>query len=197
MIPFVFQLAILLFFTGFPSSQALQVNNTIYIISSAETPSLGRPGLTPIGQQRAQQCIPNVFAKFNIGLIISCNGTAAGSEDEDGDGQGCAAAAPTAQPFATQLGLSLTTCGAGDDANEGCASRLINAFAKNSTGSVLIVWDFLQMEDLFENLDIDDEEDDDDDNEDGTPHYDIITTALKTKVIGQSSMNCTGIDGPA
>jgi hypothetical protein len=39
---------------------AVSINNTLYIITNAETPSLDRPGLTPIGLQRAQDCIPPV-----------------------------------------------------------------------------------------------------------------------------------------
>jgi hypothetical protein len=31
-----------------------------YIITNAETPSLDRPGLTPLGKQRAEECIPTV-----------------------------------------------------------------------------------------------------------------------------------------
>lgn len=36
------------------------INNPIYIISNAETPSLFRPGLSPIGNQRATECLPTV-----------------------------------------------------------------------------------------------------------------------------------------
>lgn len=36
-----------------------------YIITNAETPSLDRPGLTPVGKQRAEGCIPEVGA-FSI-----------------------------------------------------------------------------------------------------------------------------------
>jgi len=39
---------------------AAAFNNTVYIISNAETPSLGLPGLTPIGFQRANDCLPSV-----------------------------------------------------------------------------------------------------------------------------------------
>jgi hypothetical protein len=42
------------------SSIAAKLNNTIYIISNAETPSLQLPGLTPVGAQRAQVCLPAV-----------------------------------------------------------------------------------------------------------------------------------------
>ena len=35
-------------------------SNTVYVFSNAETPSLGRQGLTPIGLKRAQTCIPAV-----------------------------------------------------------------------------------------------------------------------------------------
>lgn len=41
----------------------LAFNNTVYVISNAETPSFGLPGLTPIGVQRAQTCIPAVRMK--------------------------------------------------------------------------------------------------------------------------------------
>jgi hypothetical protein len=37
------------------------VTNPIYIISNAEVPSLGRPGLSIIGEQRATQCLPEVI----------------------------------------------------------------------------------------------------------------------------------------
>ncbi|KAK7062783.1 hypothetical protein VNI00_000273 [Paramarasmius palmivorus] len=172
----------------------LRANNTVYIINSAETPSLGRPGLTPIGQQRAQDCIPNVFRTFDIGLIVSC------TEDGHGGGSGCPAAVLSATPLATQLGLNITTwrttfSKAGEDANENCVSNKIRDFATNSTRSVLLVWDPLEMEDLFENIDIDRPGSDDEDE--GTPHLDVIVTARKTKVLSQTSMNCTGIDGPA
>ncbi|ESK92742.1 phosphoglycerate mutase family [Moniliophthora roreri MCA 2997] len=168
---------------------SLSANNTIYIINSAETPSLGRPGLTPIGQQRAQDCIPNVFGTLDIGLIISC------TEDGHGGGVGCAAAVETVTPLANRLGLNITTCKAGEDASENCVSNKVKDFGKNSTNSVLVVWDPLEMEDLFENIDID--RPGSDDEYEGTPHLDVIVTARKAKVLSQSSMNCTGIDGPA
>jgi hypothetical protein len=47
-LPFIFALS------------AAAFNNTVYIISNAETPSLGLPGLTPIGLQRANDCLPSV-----------------------------------------------------------------------------------------------------------------------------------------
>ncbi|KAF9269529.1 hypothetical protein L218DRAFT_273561 [Marasmius fiardii PR-910] len=70
-----------------------------YIIPNAETPSLGRPGLTPIGEKRAEVCIPGIFAKLNIGQIISCKIK----------GHECAEANQTALPLATLLGLNITT----------------------------------------------------------------------------------------
>jgi hypothetical protein len=39
---------------------AVSINNTLYIITNAERPSLGRPGLSPVGWLRAQSCIPPV-----------------------------------------------------------------------------------------------------------------------------------------
>ena len=43
---------------------AAAFNNTVYLISNAETPSLGLPGLTPIGFQRANDCLPSVRWAF-------------------------------------------------------------------------------------------------------------------------------------
>ena len=40
--------------------------NAIYIIPNAEVPSLGVPGLTPIGQERAQVCLPDVYTQTEI-----------------------------------------------------------------------------------------------------------------------------------
>lgn len=34
--------------------------NNIYLIRNAETASLNLPGLTPVGQERADSCLPNV-----------------------------------------------------------------------------------------------------------------------------------------
>ncbi len=42
------------------AASALAIENTVYIITNAETPSLHRPGLTPIGHHRAGHCIPEV-----------------------------------------------------------------------------------------------------------------------------------------
>lgn len=50
---------ILLSYTTFALADD-SIKNTIYIITNAERPSLGRPGLTPVGLQRAIDCIPNV-----------------------------------------------------------------------------------------------------------------------------------------
>jgi hypothetical protein len=79
---------------------AVSINNTLYIITNSERPSLSRPGLSSIGWQRAQDCIPPVrpsssashlnhhsdsltfdlfipsriqlFADLNLGLILVC-----------------------------------------------------------------------------------------------------------------------------
>lgn len=45
---------------------AASPNNTVYIISNAETPSLELPGLTPVGLQRAQNCLPPVSAHSEV-----------------------------------------------------------------------------------------------------------------------------------
>lgn len=41
-------------------ANAAKFNNTIYVISNAETPSLHLAGLTPVGAQRANTCLPAV-----------------------------------------------------------------------------------------------------------------------------------------
>ncbi|KAK7449272.1 hypothetical protein VKT23_013416 [Stygiomarasmius scandens] len=173
------------------------VPNTVFIIPNAETPSLKRPGLTPIGLQRADECIPNIFKNFDIGMILSC------TTDRDGEeGLSCPAAQRTAKPLADMLGLNITLCGTGEESNDECAHNRMRTFGKNSTQNILIVWDAAGMDDLLENIDVDfpDDEDDDDEDEEedslGT-HPDVILTATKSTIKFQTSMNCTGIDGPA
>ncbi|KAJ6549572.1 hypothetical protein DFH09DRAFT_1501886 [Mycena vulgaris] len=115
-----------------------------------KTPSLGRLGLTPVGKQRAESCIPNVFSQLNIGLILTC------TVDKDGEeGLNCPAANETALPLAKTLGINITTCGTGDGADDNCVHNNIQKFNKNSNQSVLIVWDSTDMEDLIENVDTD------------------------------------------
>jgi len=58
---------VFLFFTFFlfvvdlvASVSNVTYTNTLYIITNAETPSLNLPGLTPVGKQRAEVCLPEV-----------------------------------------------------------------------------------------------------------------------------------------
>ena len=53
---------ILAFATAFVA--ASKFNNTVYIISNAETPSLNLPGFTPIGKRRVEECLPKVIPIF-------------------------------------------------------------------------------------------------------------------------------------
>jgi hypothetical protein len=49
-----------------------------YIITNAETPSLNRPGLTPVGKQRAEDCIPAVsFLSYCILVFDDLTGVLA------------------------------------------------------------------------------------------------------------------------
>ncbi|KAF8992752.1 hypothetical protein BDQ17DRAFT_1369138 [Cyathus striatus] len=166
-------------------------NNTYYVISNAETPSLRLPGLTPVGQQRAQTCIPSVFSSLNVGKIISCL--------PDKDSGNCFETIATATPLANALGLPIdTTCGADEETDDDCVVDLMKKFGKNSTQTIVIIWDLNAMDDLFENLDVDDgDDDDDDDDDDETPHFDLVTQVKKSKVQAIFSQNCTGIDGQA
>ncbi|KAJ6558739.1 hypothetical protein DFH09DRAFT_1279780 [Mycena vulgaris] len=160
-----------------------------YIITNAETSSLNRSILTPEGTQRAQACIPEVFSQLNIGFILSCK------VDKDGEeGHRCPAAAETAAPLAQALGLNITFCGTGEEANDDCAHDKIHAFLKKSNQSALVVWDNTDMDSLMENADVNDAGLDED-NLGKRP--DLILTVLSGKRTGQSSMNCTGLDVPA
>ncbi|KAF8164652.1 hypothetical protein K438DRAFT_2025266 [Mycena galopus ATCC 62051] len=161
-----------------------------YIISNGETPSLGRPGLTPVGKQRAESCIPNIFSQLNIGLIITC------TVDRDGEeGLNCPAANETAVPFATAFGINISTCATGDGADDDCPNNTLQKFNKNSNQSVLFVWDSTDMEDLLENVDTDAGLD----NDQLALHPDLILAVNPKDLtnVGVTSMNCTGIDGTA
>ncbi|KAF9557809.1 hypothetical protein CPC08DRAFT_764354 [Agrocybe pediades] len=170
---------------------AAKFNNTVYVISNAETPSLQLPGLTPVGLQRVQECLPPIFAPLDVGLVVSC--------PFDPESGLCSETIATATPIATSLGLNVTTsCGADEETDDDCVSKLLKNFAETSTQSMLIIWDLNGMDDLFENLDVDDDEgDDDDEDDDETPHFDLITAIVKSKVQSVTSQGCPGIDGQA
>ncbi|KIJ48439.1 hypothetical protein M422DRAFT_66336 [Sphaerobolus stellatus SS14] len=168
------------------------LNNTVYIISQAETPSLGIDGLTPVGLRRAQHCIPNVFNGLGIGLIISCT--------PDPDTGACFAAVATVTPLAQSLNLTVdTSCTTGDHAEDDCASNLIASFTQNSTAAILAVWDAGDEDTFVDNLtsnfdgiDIPDQKDDD-----GVFHHDVFTIVRTGASIRRLSQNCSGIDGKA
>ncbi|KAF7358828.1 Phosphoglycerate mutase family [Mycena sanguinolenta] len=165
-----------------------------YIITNAETPSLNRPGLTPVGKQRAEDCIPEVFSQLNIGFILSC------SVDKDGEeGLGCPVAVKTATPLAQALGLNITLCGTGEESNDDCVHDKVHAFLKASNQSALVVWDGTDMDSLLENADVNDAGLDEDSLglQQVSSFADLILTVVSGKRVGQTSMNCTGLDGPA
>ncbi|KAF8188060.1 hypothetical protein BJ912DRAFT_926507 [Pholiota molesta] len=173
------------------SSIAAKLNNTIYIISNAETPSLQLPGLTPVGAQRAQACLPALFAPLDVGLVVTC--------PFDPDSGKCAETIATATPIADSLGLTVdTSCGADEETDDDCVPDLLKKFGKNSTQAIIVIWDLGDMDSLFENLDVDDGgDDDDDDDDDDTPHYDVLTTLVGHKITSTVSQGCDGIDGQA
>jgi len=51
--------------------KAAKFTNPVYVISNAETPSLNLPGLTPIGLQRVQECLPPV----SFWLLVDLRGS--------------------------------------------------------------------------------------------------------------------------
>ncbi|KAF8152933.1 hypothetical protein B0H34DRAFT_677167 [Crassisporium funariophilum] len=125
------------------------VTNPIFIISNAEQPSLSRPGLTPVGIQRAAECLPDLFSTLNIGKIIMC--------PRNDDSEVCFETLSTTQPIADALGLPIdTSCGADENTDDDCVTDLTKKFAKNSTQSILIVWDIQEIGALLgEDLDLD------------------------------------------
>ncbi|KAF9557810.1 hypothetical protein CPC08DRAFT_710122 [Agrocybe pediades] len=171
---------------------ASKFNNTVYIISNAETPSLNLPGFTPIGKRRVENCLPEVFKSLNIGLVVSC--------PFDEDSGLCSQTIATAAPTAKSLGLSVdTSCGAGEEADDDCVANLLKSYAATSDKSMLVVWDLNGMDDLFENLDISDgnDNDDDSDSDDEVPHFDVLTAVVQNHVVSTTSQGCEGIDGQA
>ncbi|KAH9474422.1 hypothetical protein JR316_0012881 [Psilocybe cubensis] len=183
------------------------INNPIYIITNAETPSLFRPGLSPIGFQRATQCLPQLFQTLDIGKIIMC--------PRNDDSAVCFETLATTQPTADALGLPIdTSCGADENTDDNCVTNLAKKFAKTSTQAILIVWashiphpplrfviincpniqDFDEIGALLESaLDLDT---DPADAIDGI-HFDIFTVVIKGKIKQVTSQNCTDIDGVA
>ncbi|KDR76981.1 hypothetical protein GALMADRAFT_423468 [Galerina marginata CBS 339.88] len=139
------------------ASSALAIANPIYIITNAEQPSLSRPGLTPVGLKRATECLPALFSTLNIGKIIMC--------PQNDDSEVCFETLATTQPVATSLGLPIdTSCGADENTDDNCVTKLLTKFAKNSTQSVLIVWDIQELGALLgEDLDLDTDDADADD----------------------------------
>ncbi|KAJ8517715.1 hypothetical protein ONZ45_g5129 [Pleurotus djamor] len=155
----------------------------VYLIRNAEEPSLGLEGLTPIGKQRAEQCLPELFsgAGYDIGLVIACT-----PETNTSD---CHTAVATAQPIATALGLTLNTQCSTIEANISlptCVPDLITNFHKTKPSKgVLVVWISLTNSTLRTmNLTT---------LPNGKP--DIIYTLRNGYFIGQSSQECAGIDG--
>ncbi|KAJ7856589.1 hypothetical protein B0H13DRAFT_2672948 [Mycena leptocephala] len=180
----------------FATVSSISINNTLYIITNAERPSLRRPGLSPIGKERAESCIPAVFGALDLGLIVVCTPHIKTNA--------CMPANATAAPLAASLGLVPdTSCGTGDDAQDDCVGDLLKKYAKNSTQSILVVWDSNQTDDLLDNLDLElpESNDDDDsgesDEDDLAIYADIILIKNKKKALVESSMNCTGVDGQA
>ncbi|KAJ7736412.1 hypothetical protein B0H16DRAFT_1573681 [Mycena metata] len=191
-------LAILLLYTLalFSTALSISINNTLYLISNAERPSRRRPGLTPVGMDRAKSCIPSVFGALNLGLIVVCT--------PDIKTNICIPANTTAAPLAASLGLVPdTSCSTGDDADVDCIGDLLREYATKSTQSILVIWDSNDMDDLLENLNLELAENDDgidtgeDDEDDLAIYADIILIKNKKKPIIEASMNCTGIDGQA
>ncbi|KAF8144535.1 hypothetical protein K438DRAFT_2029117 [Mycena galopus ATCC 62051] len=186
-------LAILLVYalTLFSTVSSISINNTLYFIRNAERPSKRVPGLTPIGVERAERCIPSIFGALDLGLIVVCT--------PDINTNVCIPANTTAAPLAASLGLVPdTSCKTGHGADVDCVWDLLSEYATKSTQSILVVWDSSTMDDLLESLNLEMAEGDDGDDEDDLAIYpDIVLTKNYKKPVVETSMNCTGIDGQA
>jgi hypothetical protein len=165
------------------------VRNSIYVIHEVESPGLGLDGLTPIGVERAQNCIPNVFRTKGIGKIITCT--------PDLVSGACYTALASVQPLADDLGLEVdTSCGSDEDADDDCVANLIDTFAATSTKAILVIWAASAEDNLYENLDIELPESDDDDGG-SILHHDEYVTIRNGVFISFSSQDCPNIDGQA
>ncbi|KAJ7340714.1 hypothetical protein DFH08DRAFT_811908 [Mycena albidolilacea] len=61
----------------------------------------------------------------------------------------------TAAPLAASLGLVPNpSCGMGDNASHDCVGYLLKKYAKNSTQSILVIWDSNETDNLLEHLDL-------------------------------------------
>jgi len=163
------------------------ISNPIYIITNGETPSLSRRGLSPIGNQRATECLPQLFSTLDVGKIIMC--------PQNDDSEVCFETLDTTQPIANALDLPIdTTCGADENTDDNCVTKLMENFAKTSSQSILVVWDLQEVTALLEeDLSLDT------DNADAVDkvHFDVLTIVNKKKITTVTSQNCTDIDGVA
>ncbi|KIJ51642.1 hypothetical protein M422DRAFT_243959 [Sphaerobolus stellatus SS14] len=101
-------LSLVFAFSFFVFAESAEVNNTIYVTLNAESPSFGRPGSTPVGVRRAQNCIPALFQNLDVGKVISCpfNG---------GDGV-CFSTTAIVTPLTQALNLTVDfSCGADEN----------------------------------------------------------------------------------
>ncbi|KAH9474426.1 hypothetical protein JR316_0012885 [Psilocybe cubensis] len=180
-------LTALLFLARAALSSPPNLNNPIYIISNAEVPSLSRGGLSPVGQRRANNCLPKLFQNLDIGKIIMC--------PKNKGSDVCFETLPTTQPTADALGLPIdTSCGADEKTSDNCVQNLVKNFAKTSTQAILIVWDQGEVGTLLEDkLDLNTGPAD---AIDGV-HFDVFTVVHKGVISQVTSQNCTGIDGIA
>ncbi|KAJ7853787.1 hypothetical protein B0H14DRAFT_3449983 [Mycena olivaceomarginata] len=178
----------------FSSALSITLNNTIYLITNAEKPSLGRLGLSPEVWKEHRTAFPSVFENLNIGLIITCTPNITTNA--------CVPANITAAPLAASLGLVPdTSCGTGDDADIDCVDDLLREYEAReydakSNQSVLIIWDSSDIDDLLDNLNLELPEGEDEDNL--AIFADIILIKNRKQPLVEISMNCTAIgDGQA
>ncbi|KAJ7699514.1 hypothetical protein B0H17DRAFT_1129130 [Mycena rosella] len=167
---------------------AVSIKNTLYIITNAETPSLDRPGLTPIGLQRASFHIQDL-RRFEPGPHHRLQ-----AEQQD--------RRVHARERHRRAARRVPGARAGQPLRDRrrCVRRLCRQYAdevreEQHAGDIGCL---AEMDDLLENLDIElPGGDDDDDADDVTSHADLLLIKNLKQTVIETSMNCTGIDGPA
>ncbi|GJE84698.1 hypothetical protein PsYK624_007740 [Phanerochaete sordida] len=156
--------------------------NTVYLIRNGETNTKEfGSGLTQTGILRSQ-CLPSVFGPNTaqtVGYILAEPPLKRKSNVSD--------AVDTVIPLAESLRIPIDiSCGHDD---KDCVAEALSTFAvKNSTASMLVVWDSDLLPDIAEALGASDV------NDWPKGRHDLIWTIQKNKIRSRASEACPGLD---
>ncbi|GJE84699.1 phosphoglycerate mutase family protein [Phanerochaete sordida] len=155
--------------------------NTVYLIRNGETNTKKfGSGLTQTGILRSQ-CLPSVFGPNTaqtVGYILA---------EPPLKKTNVSDAVDTVIPLAESLGIPIDiSCGHDD---KDCVGDALSAFAlKNTTASMLVVWDSDLLPDIAETLGANDV------NDWPKGRFDLIWTIQKNKIRSRASEGCPGLD---